>query len=58
MNCTDDTIRVIETLIEIDEGNRDEFGFSILWEGALARIKKELDKHFIYGTYIRTPKIH
>jgi hypothetical protein len=48
-SAAEDLIRVIDTLIEIDEGDRDENGFSVNWDGALARIKKEFDFSFSYG---------
>jgi hypothetical protein len=48
-SAVEDLIRVINTLIEIDEGDRDENGFSMNWDGALARIKKEFDFSFSYG---------
>lgn len=44
----DDMLRVVEAHIEVDEGDRDENGFSLNFDGALARIKKELDYCFSY----------
>lgn len=47
--ATDDMIRVVEAHMEVDEGDRDENGFSLNFDGALARIKKELDYCFTYS---------
>eukprot|EP00604_Paraphysomonas_vestita_P004039 CAMPEP_0174823568 /NCGR_PEP_ID=MMETSP1107-20130205/25908_1 /TAXON_ID=36770 /ORGANISM="Paraphysomonas vestita, Strain GFlagA" /LENGTH=218 /DNA_ID=CAMNT_0016046749 /DNA_START=260 /DNA_END=913 /DNA_ORIENTATION=+ len=47
-SAVEDILKVIATHIEIDEGDRDENGFSINWDGGLARIKKELDFCFTY----------
>jgi hypothetical protein len=43
-----DLVRVVDAHMEVDEGDRDENGFSLNFDGALARIKKELDYCFTY----------
>jgi hypothetical protein len=47
-SAVDDMILVAQAHIEVDEGDRDENGFSLNFDGALARIKKELDYCFTY----------
>ena len=47
-SAVDDLIRVTDAHMEVDEGDRDENGFSLNFDGALARIKKELDYCFTY----------
>jgi hypothetical protein len=49
-SSVEDLLRVIRAHVEIDEGDRDESGFSVNWDGALARIKREFDFSFTYGT--------
>ena len=48
-SSTDDIVAVIDAHLEVDEGDRDENGFSLNWDGALARMKKELEYCFTYG---------
>ena len=48
ISAVDDMIRVVDSHVEVDEGDRDENGFSLNFDGALARIKKELDYCFTY----------
>lgn len=48
-SATEDMVRVVEAHMEVDEGDRDENGFSLNFDGALARIKKELDYCFTYS---------
>lgn len=49
--ATEDIINMVDSMIEVNTGERDENGYSLEWDGALSRIKRELDYTFSYGIY-------
>ncbi len=49
VSATNSVVHSIESMININSGKNDENGFSVDWNGALSRIKGELDMCFSYG---------